>query len=87
MPFAIHMIWREQKDYFMDCYFCNVNVCNVNVCEFTVKTKHMIVYPNFELARRPVPNNDPIPIPPENGLQMTKDVFLKKILLLWMTPK
>ncbi|XP_076043843.1 uncharacterized protein LOC143026937 [Oratosquilla oratoria] len=76
MPFAVPMIWREPKDHFTDCYFCKVNVYG-----FTAKTKHKIVYPNLESARRPVPHNDddlPIPVPPENGLQMSDDVFLEE---------
>ncbi|KAL4131092.1 hypothetical protein QTP88_008441 [Uroleucon formosanum] len=62
MPFAIPMVWREQKNHYNDCYFCNVNVNG-----FSKKNKHNINYPNLDSAIRPVIHSAslPIPIPPE----------------------
>ncbi|KAL4101306.1 hypothetical protein QTP88_021326 [Uroleucon formosanum] len=64
-PFAIPMVWREQKNYHNDCYFCNVN-------GFSKKNKHTINYPNLDFAIRPVKHSAslPIPIPPEEGLNL-----------------
>ncbi|KAL4152747.1 hypothetical protein QTP88_000580 [Uroleucon formosanum] len=66
-PFAIPMVWREQKDYYSDCYFCNVNVNG-----FSKKNKHIINYPNLDFAIRPVKHSASlsIPIPPEEGLNL-----------------
>ncbi|KAL4125789.1 hypothetical protein QTP88_010029 [Uroleucon formosanum] len=67
MPFAIPMVWREQKNHYNDCYFCNVNVNG-----FSKKNKHNINYPNLDSAIRPVIHSAslPIPIPPEEGLNL-----------------
>lgn len=61
MPFAVPMIWREQKDHITDCYFCLTNVKG-----FSSKSKHKINYPNLDSALRPVPHdiNLPVPVPP-----------------------
>jgi len=58
-PFAITMIWREQIDYAADCYFCMVNVE-----DFNKKHKHLLQYPNFNSALRPVPHvvDEPKPV-------------------------
>lgn len=62
MPFAVPMIWREQKDHVTDCYFCLTNVSG-----FSAKSKKSIEYPNLPSAMRPVPHDDSltIPKPPE----------------------
>eukprot|EP00731_Ephydatia_muelleri_P006654 Em0003g902a len=62
MPFAVPMIWREQKDHVTDCYFCLTNVSG-----FSAKNKKSIEYPILPSAIRPVPHDDslPIPEPPE----------------------
>ena len=62
MPFAVPMIWREQKDHVTDCYFCLTNVSG-----FSGKNKKSIEYPNLPSAMRPVPHDDSllIPKPPE----------------------
>ena len=49
--FAIPVIWREQIDHVADCYFCMVNVKG-----FNKKHKHLLQYPNFNSALRPVPH-------------------------------
>jgi len=54
MPFAIPMQWREQKNYYDDCYFCMVNVAGYNK-----KNKKGITYPNLLSAIRPVPHGPP----------------------------
>ena len=59
MPFAIPMVWREQKNHYDDCYFCLIDIIG-----FSSKNKHTIVYPDLESARRPIPHDIlPIPIP------------------------
>ena len=58
MPFAIPMIWREQKDHVTDCYFCLTKVSG-----FSSKSRQSIVYPNLQSAMRPVPHDPSLPIP------------------------
>ena len=73
VPFTIPIIWREPEDDFMDSHFCNVHVRG-----FTVKTKHKFVYSSLKSARWPISHNNddlPIPIPPENGLEMSHEGF------------
>ncbi|XP_076324370.1 uncharacterized protein LOC143232621 [Tachypleus tridentatus] len=62
MPFAVPVIWREQKDHLTDCYLYLTNVSG-----FSAKNKKSIEYPNLPSAMRPVPHDDslPIPKPPE----------------------
>lgn len=45
MPFAVPMIWREQKDHVTDCYFCLTRVSG-----YSKKNKKAITYPNLPLA-------------------------------------
>ncbi|GFS88506.1 uncharacterized protein TNCV_1461441 [Trichonephila clavipes] len=60
MPFAIPMIWREPKDLSSDCYFCLTNIKGI-----TPKSKHTVVYSDFQSAMRPVPHSElPIQKPP-----------------------
>lgn len=58
MPFAIPMIWREQKDHVTDCYFCMTNVSG-----YSSKNRKLIEYPNLESAMRPVPHDESLPVP------------------------
>ena len=58
MPFAVPMIWREQKDHVTDCYFCLTNVSG-----FSAKNKKSIEYPNLPSAMRPVPHDESLPFP------------------------
>lgn len=58
MPFAIPMIWREQKDHVTDCYFCMTNVAG-----FSSKNKNFIEYPNLASAMRPIPHDESLPVP------------------------
>ena len=53
------MIWREQKDHPNDCYFCQQDYTG---CTTTKKKKH-IVYPNVQLAMRPVEHSKDLPVP------------------------
>ncbi|GFV88867.1 uncharacterized protein TNCV_4609121 [Trichonephila clavipes] len=63
MPFAIPIIRREPKDHSSDCYFCLTNIKGI-----TSKSKHTVVFPDFQSAMRPVPHSEelPIPKPPEH---------------------
>jgi len=63
MPFAVPMIWREQRDHTTDCYFCLTNVRG-----FSSKNKKSIKYPDLLSAMRPVPHDEslPVPKPPDN---------------------
>ena len=58
MPFAISMIWREQKDYVNDCYFCLTNVSG-----YSTKNKKAIEYPNLPSAMQSVLRDDTLPMP------------------------
>ena len=58
MPFAVPMIWREQKDHVTDCYFCLTSVSG-----YSQKNKKAITYPNLSSALRPVPHDDTLPVP------------------------
>ena len=70
MPFAIPMIWREQKSHHDDCYFCKLNLSG-----YSSKNKNKIIYPNLDSARRPVAHDEtlPVPIPPENQFLLSND--------------
>ena len=54
MPFAVPMVWREQKDHFTDSYLCFTKTEG-----HSSKSKHTIVYPS-------TPDDSPlIPMPPQ----------------------
>jgi len=63
MPFAVPMIWREQRNHTNDCYFCLTNLTG-----YSVKTRHKIQYANVESISKPIPhsNDMPPPICPKN---------------------
>jgi hypothetical protein len=58
MPFAVPMIWREQKDHVTDCYFCLTSISG-----FSSKNKKNIEYPNLSSATRPVAHSETLPVP------------------------
>lgn len=58
MPFAIPMVWREQRDHVSDCYFCMTDITG-----FSRKNKHSIRYPCVPSAITPVPHGEGLPIP------------------------
>ena len=58
MPFAVPMVWREQKDHYTDCYFCLTKISGVSF-----KHRKSIQYPNLPSAMRPVPHNANLPAP------------------------
>ena len=53
MPFAVPMVWREQKDHLTNCYFCLTIIDGHNS-----KSKQTIVYPNIPFALRPIEYTD-----------------------------
>ena len=77
MPFAIPLVWREQKDHSTDCYFYS----NIR---FFIKSKHCIKYPNIPSEIRPVSHDGilPVPKPSENwSLQKSESMFVKNDVL------
>ena len=72
MPFAVPMVWREQKDHSSDCYFCMTDIKG-----YTGKNKKLILYPDVPSAIKPVPHDEflPIPNPPADpdSLQQSSD--------------
>ena len=58
VPFAVPMVWREQKDHSSDCYFCLTNTKG-----YSVKTRFKIKYPDVPSAHRPVPHSPDLPVP------------------------
>ena len=69
MPFAVPMIWREQKDHVNDCYFCITDISG-----FSAKNKKNIIYLNLPSAMRPVNHTDNLEIPKPQHI--SRDVFL-----------
>ena len=63
MPFAVPMVWHEQKDHHTDWYFCWTKISGVSF-----KHRKSIQYPNLPSAMKPVQHGDnlPIPKPPAN---------------------
>ena len=49
MPFAVPIVWREDKDHVTDCYFCMTNLQGINR-----KNKHFVQYPDVPSAIKPV---------------------------------
>lgn len=66
MPFAVPMIWREQKNHIDDCYFCLTKISG-----FTNKTKDSILYKDCESVDKPIGHSEdlPVPIPPYQNVQ------------------
>jgi hypothetical protein len=58
MPFAVSVVWREQKDHFTECYFYLTKIVGHNS-----KSKHTIVYPDIPSALRPVEHDDSLQFP------------------------
>jgi len=56
MPFAIPMIWREQRDHSTDCYFCLTDTKGLNA-----KKRYAVKYPNLLSAIRPVAHSVELP--------------------------
>ena len=54
MPFAVLMVWTEQKAHLTDCYFCLTKIEAHNS-----KSKRTIIYPNIP------DDSPPIPKPPQ----------------------
>ncbi|KAI6653983.1 hypothetical protein LOD99_3159 [Oopsacas minuta] len=71
MPFAIPMVWGEQKNHLDDCYFCLIDITG-----FSAKNKHALVYPDLDSARRPIPHDIslPIPIPKPQQIKIVSDM-------------
>ena len=61
MPFAIPMVWREEKDH-MESYFCIINLKGINH-----KKKHYVQYTNVHLAIRLIPHGPDLPVPEPDG--------------------
>ena len=68
MPFAVLMIWSEQKEHVSDCYFCQTSIKGINH-----KSRHTVNYPNLQSAQRSIPHSDdlPVPQPPVNTVDVT----------------
>jgi hypothetical protein len=58
MPFAVPMIWREQKDHIKDCYFCLTDVAGISK-----KSKSAVEYPDCDSAMKPVLHSESLPVP------------------------
>ena len=58
MPFAVPMVWREQKDHLTDCYFCLTKIDS-----FNQKTRDKVKYKFVALAMQPCPHSDELPVP------------------------
>jgi hypothetical protein len=62
MPFALPIVWQEQKDHLTDCCFCLTKISGISL-----KSKHNIQYPSLPSAIRPELHSQdlPVPKPPE----------------------
>ena len=58
LPFALQVLWPEQKDHVTDCYFCLTDIHG-----FHHKTRKKILYPNLPSVIRPVAHSNEIPVP------------------------
>ena len=63
MRFAIPMVWKEGKDYIMDCYFCMINLKRINH-----KNKHHVQYPDVPSAIRLIPHGPDLSVPEPGGI-------------------
>jgi hypothetical protein len=76
MPFAVPMVWREQKDHLTDCYFRLTTIDGHNS-----KAKHTTVYSSIPSALRPVEHDESLPIMHKNqpvSLQKTNWAFMSQ---------
>jgi hypothetical protein len=62
MPFAVKMVWQEQKKIMTDCYFCLTKIYRISL-----KSKHSTQYPLLPSTVRPALHSQdlPVPKPPE----------------------
>ena len=58
LPFAIPMIWREQRDHGSDCYFCAFSVKGVSD-----RNRKRLPYPSLQSAIRPILHSPELPVP------------------------
>ena len=58
MPFAVPIVWREDKDHVTDCYFCITNLQGINH-----KNKHCVQCPDVPSAIKPVLHGPDLPVP------------------------
>jgi hypothetical protein len=70
MPFAVPVVWREQKHHITGCYLCLTKIDGHNS-----KSKHTVVYPNIPSTLRPVKHDDSLPVP---KLTSTMDPALRR---------
>lgn len=63
MPFAVPMVWWEQKNHVDNYYFFLRKTAGV-----TAKTRHRNKYPEAESTIKPMPHIDelPVPVPPKD---------------------
>jgi len=57
MPFAVPIVWREQKDHLTDRHF-HLTVTDGH----NSKSKHTILYPNIPSALRTLEHDDSLPM-------------------------
>lgn len=58
LPFAIPMVWHEQRDHLSDCYFCAFSTKGIND-----KNRKKLPYPSISSAILPVPHSPDLPVP------------------------
>ena len=56
VPFAVTVVWCEQKHHLSDCFFCLTKIDGHNS-----KSRHTIVYPNIPSAPRLFEHDDSLP--------------------------
>ena len=76
MPFAVPMVWREQKDHLTDCYFCLTKIDG-----FNQKTRDEVKYKFVASAMQPCPHSDelPVPAPPEVKISLSYDEDMQSV--------
>ena len=75
MPFAVPLIWSEQKHHVSDCYFCQTSIKGINH-----KSRHTVNYPNLQSAQRPIPHSVDLHVsqPPVNTDDVTDEENLSE---------
>ena len=76
MPFAVPMVWREQKDHLTDCYFCLTKIDG-----FNQKTRDKVKYKFVASAMQPYPHSDELPVPasPEVKTSLSYDEDMQPV--------